>query len=118
MYFYAGMQSPIWRDHGGNYADDGVDGRMDCIDHSTNTTTWLAILARHGWLRFHEVGTPMQRGRIFTVHWSARVVESDSGEEYAVDTWFLEPGRPAVIYPAAEWRDGARPPGTEYIRWH
>lgn len=119
MYFLAGQQSPVWRDRGGNLNDDETqDGRMDCIDHSTNTGTWLALLARRGWLRYHRVGAPIRRGHLLSVHWSARIVATQSGEEYAVDTWFLDPGLPATIYPLQEWLDGARPPGTEILRWH
>jgi hypothetical protein len=32
---WAGEQTPIGADRGGNLADDEVDGRMDCIDHAT-----------------------------------------------------------------------------------
>lgn len=119
LYFYAGQQSPIWRDRGGNYEDDGVDGRMDCIDHSINTTTWLHLLAEHGWLKHHRVAERVQRGRLLSVHWSARLVETGATQrEWAVDTWFLDPGRPASIFPLRDWMKGARAPGTELFRWN
>lgn len=114
LYFFAGQQTPIWRDRGGNYADGEVDGRMDCIDHSTNTTTFLGLLERRGWLRFHTVGEPVERGRFLADHWSARVVARDGGGEFAVDTWFLDPGAPAAIFPLEEWLDGAWPPGRSF----
>jgi hypothetical protein len=47
---WAGEQTPIAADRGGNFADDGVFGRMDCIDHSTTTTRLLRLLESRGWL--------------------------------------------------------------------
>lgn len=111
LYFFAGQRSPVWRDRGGNYADGEVDGRMDCIDHSTNTTTFLDLLERRGWMRFHDVGERAERGRLLSEHWTARIVERDGGAQFAVDTWFLDPGEPASIFTLEEWLDGAWPPG-------
>jgi hypothetical protein len=116
LYTFAGEQTPIWLDRGGNIDDEQIPGRMDCIDHSTNTTTWLALLERRGWVRFHTVTEPVRRGNVITLHWSARVLEKSGGAEWVVDTWFLDPGYPAAIYPLDEWRRGAHPPGTEPIR--
>jgi hypothetical protein len=110
LYFYAGMQSPIWRDRGGNFDDDATQpGRMDCIDHSTNTTAYLRLIERYGWLKFHRVGERVQRGRVLTEHWAARVVEDASREEWVVDTWFFDPGQPAAVFPLKVWLDGAYP---------
>jgi len=112
LYFYAGAQSPIWRDRGGNFDDDETQpGRMDCIDHSTNTTTYLRLIERHGWLRFHTVGERVLRGRMLSDHWAARVVERDSGDEWVIDTWFLDPGLPASVFPLRAWLGGAEPEG-------
>ena len=119
FYASAANQTPIWRDRGGNLDDEEADGRMDCIDHSTNTTTWLRLLDEHGWLKFHSVGERVRRGRFLIFeHWSARIVEAGSREEYAVDSWFLDPGRPATIFTLREWLGGAYPPGTEPFRWY
>jgi hypothetical protein len=117
LYFHAALQTPTWRDRGGNIADEGEDGRMDCIDHSTNTTTYLALLERNGWLRFHSVADRVQRGRFLAVHWGAQLRENGGEARWIVDTWFLDPGSPATIYPLAEWLDGARPPGAELVRF-
>jgi hypothetical protein len=111
LYLYASLQSPIWRDRGENFEDDETQpGRMDRIDHSTNTTAFLQLLERRGWLRFHAVGEPVIRGVGIDDHWAARVVERDARDEWVVDTWFHEPGVPAVVFPLAAWRSGARPP--------
>jgi hypothetical protein len=90
---------------------------MDCIDHSLNTTAYLALLERNGWLRFHTVGDRVQRGRLLAVHWGAQLSDKAGAERWVVDTWFFDPGHPAAIYPLDEWLDGARPPGTELFRF-
>lgn len=111
LYLAAGKQTPIWRDRGGNRNDDtDVAGAMDCIDHSTNTTTFLRLMARLGMLRFHRVGEPLRRVRFFVAeHWSAHVIEVASGNKYVVDSWFFDPGTPAAVMPLQSWRDGAAP---------
>jgi hypothetical protein len=112
LYFDAGAQSPIWRDRGGNFDDDDAQpGRMDCIDHSTNTTAFLRLIERRGWLRFHVVDARVMRGRLLSEHWAARVVERESKAEWVVDTWFLDPGLPALVFPLGAWLDGAEPEG-------
>lgn len=116
LYTVAGRQSPIWRDRGGNFADDDTKhGRMDCIDHSANTTAFLRLIDRIGWLRHHAVGEPAVRGRVFNVHWSATMTERATGVIFAVDSWFFDPGELPVIYTLKEWLAGRRPPGTSVL---
>lgn len=79
LYRMAGEQAPISADRAGNYLDEGVHGRMDCIDHSTNTTRFLALLAARGWLRHHRLLAPVRRTRFFLMqHFSAAVEEIGS----------------------------------------
>jgi hypothetical protein len=117
LYFHAALQTPTWRDRGGNVDDEEADGRMDCVDHSTNTTTYLGLLERAGLLRFHAVTERVQRGRFLAVHWGAGIAEKSTQARWIVDTWFFDPGNPATIYPLGEWLEGARPPGTELFRF-
>lgn len=106
----AGKQTPIHNDKGGNYEDDGVEGRMDCIDHSQTTTAYLRFIAAHGWLRFHRVLTPVRRAPLlFDDHWGARVQDLKTGAQYVVDSWFFDNGQPAMIYPLERWMSGAHP---------
>jgi hypothetical protein len=110
MYAIAGEQTPVWRDKGGNYADGGENGKMDCIDHSTNTSAFLRLLQARGWLRFHEVLEPLLRRRFFFAdHWAARMRERETREVYAVDSWFFDNGRPATVMPVEDWLGGATP---------
>jgi len=113
MYAIAGEQTPVWRDKGGNFADSGEDGQMDCVDHSANTYAFLSLLELRGWLRFHEVLEPIRRVRfLVAVHWAARIRDKDAHWVYAVDSWYVDNGRPAVVIPVEDWRAGKIPYGA------
>ena len=111
LYVEAGRQTPIWRDRGENIHDNTeLPGAMDCLDHAANTTAFLRMIAGQGLLRFHRVGDPAWRMRWFlSEHWTARVIETASGGDYTVDTWFFDPGTPAVVMPLQAWRAGDDP---------
>lgn len=113
---WAGEQSPIFADRGGNYDDQGVSGRMDCIDHSTTTTRLLQTLERRGLLRYHRVLEPVVRWRFLIFEHHTALIEEvagpeaatpdDDGRRYVVDSWFFDNGQPAVVIPLARWRAG------------
>jgi hypothetical protein len=108
----SGEQTPTWADRAGNSRDAEVDGRMDCIDHASNATTYLRLLERRALLRFHSVLEPIVRARwIFSVHWAARILDQTTGEAYAVDSWYFDNGRPAAVIQLDDWRKGRAPDG-------
>ncbi len=113
LYVWAGEQSDIGNDRGGNYADGSMPGKMDCIDHSTSTTRLLKLLETRGYLRWHRVLVPEVRNLfwIVTVHWSAVIEETkdDKAQRFVVDSWFVDNGQPAVVLPLGEWKKGAGP---------
>ena len=114
LYGWAGQQSDIRNDRGGNYADGHSPGKMDCIDHSTSTTRLLKLLEARGSLRWHRVLEPEVRNwaLVFPAHWSAVIEEKKANGEaarFVVDSWFVDNGQPAVILPLAEWKEGAGP---------
>ncbi|MCK6411697.1 MAG: hypothetical protein L6Q55_04640 [Azonexus sp.] len=111
LYRWAGEQSEVRNDRGGNYADGSVPGRMDCLDHSTTTTRFLQLLARYGALRYHRVLAPVSRAWLGLVenHWAAQIEALDGDARYVVDSWFVDNGEPAVILPLEEWKKGAGP---------
>lgn len=113
---WAGQQSPIAADRGGNYADDAVYGRMDCIDHATTTTRLLRLMENRRWLRFHRVLEPVLRERfVFFQHYSAQIEEIAPSERqqavprFVVDSWFFDNGQPAAVMPLAAWMAGEGP---------
>lgn len=77
MYRAAGTRTPISADRAGNLSDNGAHGRMDCIDHSTNTTRLLHLFESRGWLRYHRVKAPERRRRVIFQHFSAVIEERD-----------------------------------------
>ncbi len=108
----AGMQTPIHNDKGGNYNDDGVEGRMDCIDHSQTTTAYLKMIEGRGLLHFHRVLEPVRRAPLLVDdHWSARIQDTATEAQYVVDSWFFDNGEPAAIFPLRDWLKGAEPHG-------
>ena len=113
MYAWAGEQSDLRNDRGGNYADGTMPGKMDCIDHSTSTTHLLQLLEAQGYLPRHRVLAADSRkfAWIFIAHWSAVIEEKNGGEpaRFVVDSWFVDNGQPAVILPLDEWKKGAGP---------
>lgn len=107
---FAGQQTPTWADKGRNVDDDGVEGRMDCIDESANASSYLRLLEGRGWLKYHRVLDPLKRAPLMVNdHWAARIAEKNTGQEFAVDSWFFDNGQPAFVVPLEEWRNGAEP---------
>ncbi len=110
LYRWAGEQTPVAADRAGNTRDADVEGRMDCIDHATTTTRFLRRIEAYGALRWHQVLEPERRTRfIVAQHFSAVIEERASGERFAVDSWFVDNGEPAVIIPLPAWMEGEGP---------
>jgi hypothetical protein len=110
LYHWAGEQTPIHNDRAGNRVDEDAEGRMDCIDHSTTTTRFLKRLEASGALHWHRVLEPERRTRFIVVqHFAAVIEEQDNGERFAVDSWFVDNGQPAVVLPLAAWMEGEGP---------
>lgn len=106
----AGAQTPVHNDRGGNYEDEGADGRMDCIDHATTATGYLQFLQQRGLMRMHTVGDPVYRAPyIVNDHWAASIRDNSTGEDYAVDAWFFDNGHPAAVVPLSDWTKGWEP---------
>ncbi len=117
LYTWAGQQTPIHVDRAGNFEDEGVRGAMDCIDHSITTTSFLRLLERRGALRFHRVLEPARRGWMFQ-HYSAQIeevganlmhAETEHIHRFAVDSWYVDNGRPAPVIPMDLWQEGNDP---------
>lgn len=98
-------------DRAGNRRGASWWSQMDCIDESTNSTTYLRILAGAGLLRWHRVEARVTRGYFLFgwPHTTAVVSEVRGGARWAVDSWFHENGRAPEIVPLDAWRRGWRP---------
>lgn len=113
LYGWAAEQTPVGNDRAGNFADGGMPGQMDCIDHSTSTTRLLQMIEDRGWLRFHRVLEPVRRTNLIFQHFSASiedlgdgisVIRSDDAKRtWAVDSWYADNGKPAWVAPLDKW---------------
>ena len=85
--------------------------QMDCIDESTNTSIYLRMLVGAGLLKWHRVEDRVTRGWFIFgwPHTTAVVRDTQSGEQWAVDSWFFANGERPAIVALAQWRSGWRP---------
>ena len=106
-----GRHTGTYRDKGGNLRGFGQTGQLDCIDESSNTTTYLRLLERGGLLRHHRVLERSTRFGLFVgmPHSTAVIEETASGDRYAVDSWFLDNGQPPYIARLEIWKAGGSP---------
>ena len=94
-------------DKGGTWQGFGQAGQMDCIDESINTTIYLTMLQKYGLLRWHNVEDRSTRWSLFRwPHTTAVIEERASGRKWAVDSWFLDNGKPPFVLPLEIWKDG------------
>ena len=106
-----GERTGTSRDIGGTFPGTGKSGQMDCTDEATNTTTYLKMMAGNGLLHWHTVDENAVRG-FFIFGWphiTAVIRETETGQRYAVDSWFHDNGAPPEILPLKTWRSGWRP---------
>lgn len=87
--------------------------QQDCVDESTNTTIYLSVLYQKGWLQFHRVTQPQSRqpfiGGNRWWHQSATIVDSNTSQRYAVDSWFEDNGAPPYIVKIEKWFKNWKP---------
>lgn len=107
--FYSGEQSTTYRDQAGNSLTEGIQGQLDCIDEATNSTVYLRLLANADLLKFHQQSSRTSRGGIIIPHNTATILETQSEQRYAVDSWFEANGEPPHIVPLSDWRNGWKP---------
>lgn len=100
------------QDVGGTFPGAFKGGQMDCIDESTNTTTYLHLLDQAGMLRWHDVLKPSTRFPIprgWWPHSTAVILERTTGTKYVVDSWFDDNGYPPHIVELSVWKRGWKP---------
>jgi len=99
-------------DKGGNMAGVFADGnQMDCIDESSNTTTYLALMQKDDLLKWHQIqGTKTRGFFIFGMpHTTAVIKDNSTDQRWAVDSWFYDNGVEPEILPISQWSDGWSP---------
>ena len=102
-------------DIAGDLASFGtLDPQMDCIDESSNTTTYLTLFEQAGLLRWHTVEPRAHRGYLFFggwPHYTALVRDKLTGARWVVDSWFRDNGLPPDVVDLETWKDGWKPEG-------
>lgn len=110
LYLEAAKYSPIASDRGGNFKDSSVKGRMDCVDHSRNDTTFLIYIQQQGWLNYHQIGEIVWRNPLLiNLHYASQIIDINNGNSWVVDTWFLDFGKLATVIPYEQWKSGYSP---------
>ena len=106
-----GQLTGTGQDKGGNLAGFGLPGQMDCIDESTNTTTYLRMLVDNGLLKHHTVLDRATRFGLFAgaPHTTAVIRETGTGQRFAVDSWFFDNGHAPAIITLRQWKSGWEP---------
>ncbi|MCW8929386.1 MAG: hypothetical protein OQL19_03995 [Gammaproteobacteria bacterium] len=105
-----GIKTDTTHDKAGLFENMGSYGQLDCIDESTNTTTYLLILEKQGLLKWHTPMNHVTRG-FFIFGWphSSGAMKEKDGPEFAVDSWFEDNGKRPHIIPLSQWRSGWTP---------
>jgi hypothetical protein len=85
--------------------------QLDCIAETANTTVALLLLKQDGLIRYHRVSYPQHRGFIHLrfPHNTAALFDLETGEHFALDSWFFANGEPPICVPVAQWKAGYCP---------
>lgn len=85
--------------------------QLDCIAEAANTTVALILLDKEGLIRHHRVGYPQHRGflRGRLPHNTASLFDNETGQHYALDSWFYANGVPPICVPVLDWKAGYDP---------
>ena len=92
----------------------GDPTQEDCVDESTNTTSYLMVLQANGLLRYHTVegplgednmlyGTMIGRPVKYWPHYTATIRETKTGQRWAVDSWIADNGENPSITKLEDW---------------
>lgn len=93
---------------GMDFAASGDPTQQDCVDESTNTTSYLLVLQDNGLLRHHRVGRPFAKDQLWRgvsgwTHWTAVLQETASPQRWAVDSWIYENGENPAVVETEHW---------------
>ena len=113
-----GAKTATDTDRGGTFGNSEYPGQLDCNDESTNSTTYMKLMNQAGLIRFHQILDTKTRG-FFLNGWPhttavirEKQADQSSDKSYAVDSWFYDNGKPAVIIPLTLWKSGWKPTNT------
>ena len=106
----AGEQTPIGRDGRKNYG--AGPGETDCLDESTNTTTFLRLMRERGLLKHNRVMEKALRSPLqLDIHWTAVVQDLQTRQRWVIDSWYNANGIPPIVQPLDDWMKKKPVPG-------
>lgn len=106
----AGEQTPIHRDGRKNYG--AGPGETDCLDESTNTTTFLRLLRERDMLKHNRVMEKALRSPLqLDIHWTAVVQDLQTKEKWVIDSWYNANGIEPIVQPLDDWLKKKPVPG-------
>jgi hypothetical protein len=99
---------------GMQWTASGDPTQEDCVDESTNTTSFLTVLQSNGLLHYHTVqgplgednmlyGTLIGRPVKYWPHYTAIILETKTGQRWAVDSWIGDNGENPSITKLENW---------------
>ena len=92
-------------DKAGNYPGYDIEKQQDCIDESTNTYQYLNALEQRNLFRWHLVAPKKRRIVWLVSHWTAVIAEKDTGQQFAVDSWYRDNGQLPYLQKLENWED-------------
>ena len=92
-------------DKAGNYPGYDIEYQQDCIDESTNTFQYLHALEQHNLMKWHRVEPKKRRIVWLMSHWTAVISETNTGQKFAVDSWYRDNGEPPYLQKLEDWED-------------
>ncbi len=109
-----GAKNGTSTDLAGTFDNADFPGQLDCNDEAINTTTYMRLLKSNGFMQFHEIEDTRTRNFFFTgwPHTTAVIREIETGERFAVDSWFYDNGHAATIVPFATWKANYQAPDS------
>ena len=108
---------------GMQFGSSGDPEQLDCVDVATNTTSYLLVMQQNGLLKFHTVTMTQSKENLlkgfvqlnpvkYWPHWSAIIIETSTGQRWAVDRWPFDQGENPAVQKVEEWYipdDGSDP---------
>src|SRR5262245_13757359 len=99
---------------GMQWTASGDPTQEDCVDESTNTTSYLSVLQSNGVLRYHTVEGPLGEDNMlygtfigrpvkYWPHYTAIILETKTGQRWAVDSWIGDNGENPSITKVEDW---------------
>jgi hypothetical protein len=76
--------------------------QLDCIDGAVNTWTYMTMMEKSGFIRFHHVAKLSNAGSLLDPRNTA-VLQEKSGNYFAVDPSLVDFGVPPPVIPLTAW---------------